>query len=121
MTRLPHNQQQTPLLTCRLAAFSARLWTLRYPHADLILPRVSINTAVWPHNQIFQCCFPIAKSRPYLQARTLEITKAVVHFEEVARDSPLDAKAHHNLAAAYHKAKRLHDAQQVTGHRGHIV
>lgn len=37
----------------------------------------------------------------------------MVHFEEVARDSPLDAKAHHNLAAAYHKAKRLDDAQQV--------
>lgn len=46
----------------------------------------------------------------------MAILNAVKHFEAVAKENPLDPSAHHNLAAAYHKAKRLEDALRVTSH-----
>jgi len=45
--------------------------------------------------------------------RQAEIKKAVLHFEAVVKENPLDALAHHNLAAAYHRDERLEDALQA--------
>ena len=44
---------------------------------------------------------------------TDDILKAVAHFEDVARNNPLDHNAHHNLAHAYERANRIEASVQV--------
>ena len=43
-----------------------------------------------------------------------ELHRALTHFEKKVRDSPLDAQAHHNLAAAYQKLKKNEECIKVS-------